>query len=78
MYPKVKCSECGKCNKKGKPSVTRGSSYCEKNQTNNEATGFFHTVKENLLKRFQIKNDKNETIQKDVKGFRMSTLKREK
>ena len=31
-WGKVKCYECGHCNRKGKPSVTKGSAYCEKNR----------------------------------------------
>lgn len=31
-WNKIKCSDCRKCNRKGKPSVTKGSLYCEKNR----------------------------------------------
>ena len=27
---KVSCRECGSCNRKGRPSVMRGSMYCDK------------------------------------------------
>jgi len=29
-WSKINCRECGKCNKKGKPSVSKGSRFCEK------------------------------------------------
>lgn len=31
-WNKVKCYECKQCNRKGKPSVMKGSLYCEKNR----------------------------------------------
>ena len=29
-WNKIKCYECGKCNKKGLPSVSKGSAFCQK------------------------------------------------
>lgn len=31
-WSKVNCNVCRKCNRKGKPSVMKGSLYCEKNR----------------------------------------------
>jgi len=30
-WNEIKCYQCGHCNRKGKPSVTKGSAYCEAN-----------------------------------------------
>lgn len=66
---KTNCRKCGKCNKKGKPSVTRGSSFCEKMQTQTKEKGILSKIAKRLLEKVE---------QKEVKGFLLSILKREK
>jgi len=35
MNQDIKCSVCGQCNRKGQPSVARGSLYCDVHQIGN-------------------------------------------
>ena len=68
---RVACSVCRQCNRKGKPSVTRLSSYCDKHYINQvrAKTSLFSklvSVKDRLLeKRF---DEKTQSLKK--KGFR--------
>ena len=63
----MNCRECGKCNKKGRPSVTKESVYCK-------SLKYHNFIKLSMFQRFKNKllgiatNDLNKT--KKVKGFR--------
>lgn len=49
----MKCSECGLCNRKGKPSVTKHSLYCRtvRNQLSRKQVEFFQNI--GLLRRIR-------------------------
>ena len=71
----LNCLECRQCNRKGKPSVLKSSSYCDSHRIRNKISkriGLFATIKERLFnKRFdEIKNDFKS------KGFRKSWFMR--
>lgn len=75
MVIEKKCCDCKRCNRKGKPSVTRNSEYCRTHFVeNNPSIGFFASIKKNLLNRFKDK----EGNQFPVNGFRTNLLKRVK
>ena len=64
----MNCRECGKCNKKGKPSVTKESIYCK-------SLKYHNFIKLTMFQRFKNKlltwaTDDLEKGTKQVKGFR--------
>ena len=68
----IKCNECRQCNSKGKPSVTRGSAYCDSHikygiQVNR--VGLFQRFKDYL---FERRYDEKEKKMRTTKGFRPS------
>jgi len=70
----MKCKDCKRCNRKGKPSVTKGSKVCCERMVKQKPVGFFERFKKNLMDRFKDK----EGNQHPVNGFRIETLKRMK
>ena len=54
MDERIKCSTCEQCNRKGKPSVMRGSIYCDvhqkKTHKKSDRKGFFSSIKDRLFK----------------------------
>ena len=65
----LNCVECRQCNRKGKPSVSKFSSYCDTHRIKNKITkriGLFQLIKSKLFdKRYnESKNDLK------YKGFR--------
>jgi len=73
MEINIKCYECGQCNRKGKPSVMRGSAYCDSHRKFGVKTnriGLFQRFKDFMFeKRY---NDQRETEKLKIKGFRPS------
>jgi len=73
MTNRISCLDCGRCNKKGKPSVTRLSKYCDENyvrklQTKKSLFSFFTGIKDKFFnKRYDEEYNKMNT-----KGFRPS------
>ena len=70
VMTRISCMECRQCNRKGKPSVTRLSKYCDEHYTKQTAKpsmfGFLTRIKDSLgFKRFDEKTSKLNT-----KGFR--------
>ena len=67
----LNCLECRQCNGKGKPSVMKGSSYCDSHRIRNKISkriGLFATIKERLFgKRYDEKTNTTK-----LKGFRES------
>ena len=65
------CSECRQCNHVGKPSVMRGSAYCDSNKRHGTKTveriGLFQRFKDKLFSR---NFDEKENQMKPIKGFR--------
>ena len=69
------CLTCCQCNRKGKPSVMKGSSYCDAHNINNKIIkriGIFQAIKNRLFeKRF---NERTGDMKQ--KGFRKSWFMR--
>ena len=60
---RLSCLECRQCNRKGKPSVTRLSIYCDKHHVNRvrEKVGLFSKLvsfKDRLLKKDLMKKQR--------------------
>ena len=71
----IKCCVCRQCNRKGKPSVSRGSAYCDshiKTISQVNRSGLFSRFKDFLNER-RSKYDKEGNLKEfKQKGFRMS------
>ena len=71
MIDMIPCSECKQCNRKGKPSISRGSKYCNEHIISNKNTGglfkWVVSIKDRLLEKRW--DDKKQEI-KTTKGFR--------
>lgn len=67
----VPCYICRSCNRKGKPSVMRGSAYCDSHYTmgKTKRVGIFNKFKTFM---FQRRWDEKEQTLKTKKGFRDS------
>ena len=68
---RISCMDCRQCNRKGKPSVMRGSIYCDKHfvhrvQTKKK-TGLFAGIRDRFMEK---RYDPERGIKK--KGFRES------
>jgi hypothetical protein len=67
------CIECKQCNRKGKPSVTKHSKYCDsyykkQSKPTDDKLSFWTRIRDKYFeKRYDEKQDKMET-----KGFRPS------
>ena len=71
----ITCSQCGQCNRKGKPSVMKGSAFCDSHvrsvrQVNR--TGLFQRFKDFLYERRTRYDEKGEMKEFKKKGFRES------
>jgi hypothetical protein len=68
-----RCNECKQCNRKGKPSVTRESSYCYSHRTQKDILrlSIFSRIKERIQNSFL---DEFGNIKK-LRGFRKSWIK---
>jgi hypothetical protein len=66
------CFECRQCNHKGKPSVMRGSQYCDthKKQSKVKQKGILSRFVDRWISRNE--NKKNPEQQPPTKGFRPS------
>ena len=69
----IPCNQCHQCNTKGKPSVSRGSKYCDEHiisiKRNNSFLNIILNFKDKLFnKRF---DEKTKSL-KTTKGFRES------
>lgn len=64
----IECCKCKQCNRKGKPSVTRDSAYCQHNRIDNKILrlGFFSKLKEKI---FWLQHPENKPDRKKG-GFR--------
>jgi len=66
------CSVCRQCNHIGKPSVMRGSAYCDSHKQQGRIiarVGLFQRFKDRLFERYY---DKKENQMKPSRGFRLS------
>lgn len=66
------CSVCRQCNHIGRPSVMRGSMYCDSHKRQGRIVariGLFQKFKDRLFKRYY---DENENKMKPGRGFRPS------
>lgn len=69
----LSCHHCKQCNRKGKPSVMRGSAYCDTHrktigQVNR--SGLFHRFKDFLFDKRAKFDDKGRMKEFKKKGFR--------
>ena len=68
----IPCYECRQCNRKGKPSVMRGSAYCDSHVVKRHKVnrlGLFERFKDFI---FQRRYDEKTNQLKTTKGFRES------
>lgn len=68
----IPCYECRQCNSKGKPSVGRGSAYCDsyiKLGIKVNRVGLFQRFKDFIFNR---RYDEKKNEMKNTKGFRPS------
>jgi hypothetical protein len=74
----VSCRDCRQCNHKGKPSITRGSKYCDDHrismrQANKEKKfGLFTNIKNRMFEKRAKYDDKGQLTDLKQKGFRES------
>ena len=73
---RISCRECKQCNRKGKPSVSRFSAYCDshyiKHQHQPTKFSIFTSIKNKILEK-RAKYDKDgKLIDLDKRGFRES------
>ena len=74
---RIACVECRQCNRKGKPSVSRGSQYCDNNyirrvKTKRKLFGWFTDIKNKMMDR-RVEYDEDGNVKKfNKKGFRES------
>jgi len=80
---RLACNVCKQCNRKGKPSVTRLSKYCDEHyikrvKTKRSIFGFLTKVKDKIYDR-RIKYNEDGSIKDfNSKGFRKDWFIREK
>jgi len=74
---RLPCSECKQCNRKGKPSVTRLSKYCDTHYKNRprvkQKKGFFNfftAAKDKFFDKRAKYNDEGKIEDLNTKGFR--------
>lgn len=68
----IECKECKKCNRKGKPSVMRGSAYCDSHIIRGirvNRVGLFQRFKDLV---FERRYDEKENKMRTNRGFRPS------
>jgi hypothetical protein len=77
MNTRISCSNCKNCNRKGKPSVTRYSKYCNENFKRRIKTkkGFINSLL-NIKDKLFEKRFNSETKDLELKGFRKSWFKK--
>jgi hypothetical protein len=70
----LSCRECRKCNRKGKPSVMRGSKYCDDHRIAkaNKKIGFFTDFKNRLYDKRSRYDKEGKLKEVKYKGFRES------
>lgn len=73
----VSCDECKQCNRKGKPSVTRYSTYCDKHHTYRVKTRknwftWFTDIKNKFFEKRAKYTEDDKLKDVDTKGFRPS------
>jgi len=72
----ITCQECRQCNRKGKPSVSRGSKYCDMHIISRRKAekkfGFFTDIKNKLWDKRSEYNKEGELKKVEKKGFRPS------
>lgn len=74
---RIACIECKQCNHKGKPSVTRLSTYCDNHyirrvKTKKSIFGFLTNVKNKFFDKRIKYNEKGKIQDLNTKGFRKS------
>jgi len=73
----ISCSNCKQCNIKGKPSVMRGSKYCDEHNVKKifvkSKFNIFTSIKDKL---FDRRYDREQNKMKNTKGFRSSWFER--
>lgn len=77
MKELIACSDCRQCNHKGKPSVMRGSMYCDTHRVGKPVTkeqkGFFSRIKDRFFEKRTVKDKETDEIKEVLtKGFRES------
>ena len=81
MDIKISCTECKSCNRKGKPSVMRGSAYCDSHRKKYtyQRKGIFGWISKKFFSRlndkmFDRRYDKKKGM--NTKGFRQEWFAR--
>ena len=72
---RISCRECGQCNRKGKPSVSRLSKYCDNHYVKPSVTkrnwfGWLTDVKNKLMDKRVKLNEDGSVKSFNKKGFR--------
>lgn len=75
MINRISCVECHQCNRKGHPSVMRGSKYCDEHYTKQVRVSFFSGLFTRFIDRvrdriFEKRFDEKTGGLKSTKGFR--------
>jgi len=74
---RIDCVECRRCNRKGKPSVTRMSKYCDEHyvkriQAKKSIFGFLTNIKNKFFDKRVTYDEKGKVKEFKSKGFRKS------
>ena len=77
MRDLIACSDCQQCNRRGKPSVMRGSMYCDTHKRGRPVTkgqqGFLSRLKDRFFEKRTVKDKETQEIKEvRTKGFRES------
>jgi len=79
---RIACRECRQCNRKGKPSIARGSAYCDSHYIHRAKTkrgwfSFITDVKNKFMDKRTKYNEDGTIKEFNKKGFRESWFYRD-